>query len=195
MAETSDTRKESKLKGLFLWLILLIFIFSVPFIPLVLDKELNVGFLEQQGNDNALVFFGFTGCKNVCPLTMAKLRQLLDSQQNSALWPQVLFVDIDENSTTEQAAKFAQQFHPAFAGLHIESEQLKKMSAMFGLNIKQQKDQIVHMGKTYLLQRKAQQWRLVKVYNANSFSVKTLQKELFNVATPVLVANKRITIL
>ena len=168
------------LTGLVLWLILLIFIFYIPFMPLALDKALNVSFLDQDGNENALVFFGFRGCSNVCPMTLSTLRQLLDSQTDVAQWPQVVFVDIDANSNSAQASDFAKRFHSSFVGLHIPFEELTKISGKFGLNIKQQNNQILHLGKTYLLRRKANNWRLVKIFNPNSFSVNTLQNELFN---------------
>jgi len=166
--------------GLVLWLVLLVFIFYIPFMPLALNKELKVSFLEQYGNENALVFFGFRGCSNVCPMTLSILSQLMNSQKNISLWPQVIFVDIDANSDSAQASDFAKQFHSSFVGLHISPEELTKISSKFGLNIQQQQNQISHQGKTYLLRRKANNWNLVKIYNPNSFTVKTLQNELFN---------------
>jgi len=79
-----------------------IFIFTVPFIPLTLDQQLDqqldISFLDQHGNKNALVFFGFRGCNDVCPMTLSILSRLLDSQPNTQQWPQVIFVDIDAES-------------------------------------------------------------------------------------------------
>jgi len=137
--------------------------------------------LDQYGNENALVFFGFRGCSDVCPMTLSILSQLINSQKNSSLWPQVIFVDIDVNSDSAQASEFAKQFHPSFAGLHISFEELTQISGKFGLNIQQKNSQILHLGKTYLLRRKVNDWSLVKIYNPNSFSVKTLRYELFNI--------------
>jgi len=166
--------------GFSLWLLLIIFIFSIPFMPLTLNKKLDTSILDQEGNDNALIFFGFRGCSNVCPMTLSILSQLFDSQKNPSLWPQVVFVDIDANSNSAQASNFAKQFHASFIGLHIPTEELNEVSIKFGLNIKQEGNQISHLGKTYLLQRKVNDWSLVKIYNPNSFSVETLQKELFD---------------
>ncbi len=165
--------------GFALWFLLIIFIFSIPFVPLTLDKKLDISFLDPKGNENALVFFGFRGCSNVCPMTLSILRQLFDSQKNPSLWPQVFFVDIDANSSSVRASSFAKQFHASFIGLHIPTEKLNEVSKQFGLNINQEGNQIAHLGKTYLLQRKVNDWTLVKIYNPNSFSVETLQEELF----------------
>lgn len=114
-------------------------------------------------------------------MTLTILGQLFDLQQNTSLWPQVIFVDIDTNSSASDASSFAKQFHPSFIGLHIPYDELSEVSGKFGLNIKQEGNQITHLGKTYLLRRKADEWSLVKIYNPNSFSVETLQKELFAV--------------
>ncbi len=171
--------KSKRLFGLALWLVLLLFIFSIPFMPLVLDKELDVSFLDENGNKQALVFFGFRGCSDVCPMTLSILKQLFDSQENSSQWPQVIFVDIDAHSNTTQAEKFAKQFHSSFVGLHVLPENITELSDKFGLKIKQRNEQISHLGKTYLLRRIADDWRLVKIFNPNSFSVETMQNELF----------------
>jgi len=165
--------------GFFLWFVLLIFIFYIPFMPLALDKELKVSFLDQSGNENALVFFGFRGCSNVCPMTLSILSQLINSQKDSSLWPQVVFIDIDANSDSAQASDFAKQFHTSFVGLHASPEELTNIAGKFGLNIKQQNNNISHLGKTYLIRRKVNDWKLVKIYNPNSFSIKSLQNELF----------------
>jgi len=169
-----------KFIGFALWLILLTFIFSIPYLAFTQSKKLNVSFLDQNGNKNALVFFGFRGCSNVCPMTLLILSQLLKSQKNAAQWPQIVFVDIDVSSDSIQASTFAKKFHPSFVGLHIPPEELPTISAKFGLNIKGQSNEILHFGKTYLLQKKEKDWRLVKTYIPNAFSVKTLQKDLFD---------------
>jgi len=167
--------------GLALWLLLIAVILSIPFMSLTLDKELNVSFLNHEGNDTALVFFGFRGCSDICPMTLSIFRQLFDTPTNISKLPQVFFVDIDTQSNANEALNFAKKFHSSFIGLHISSKELIEFSGKFGLNIKQQGNKISHLGKTYLLRRKENEWRLLKVYNPNSFSVQTLKKELFHV--------------
>ncbi|MGK0372487.1 MAG: protein SCO1/2 [Glaciecola sp.] len=164
--------------GITLWLILIVFIFYVPLIPLTSDKQLDPPFLNENGTNSAVVFFGFRGCSNVCPMTLSILQRLLNSQQNEAYWPQIIFVDIDIDSSSALASDFAKKFHPSFVGYHTSPEELLQLSAKLGLNIQQQSSQIMHLGKTYLLHRKSNGWRLIKTYNPESFSAETLQKEL-----------------
>jgi len=174
------TSKKSKLfTGLFLWLCLVSFAFVLPFIPQAVNQKIDSSFLDSHGNSTALVFFGFTGCSDVCPMTLSIIKQVFNGQRNHALWPQVVFVDIDSHSNDHQAVSYAKQFHQAFVGTHIPLENLDKISAQFGLNSQQQNNSIVHVGKTYLLQRELTQWRLVKVFSPNSLSVALLHQELF----------------
>ena len=67
----------------------------------------------------SLVFFGYTFCPDICPTTLAELRQLKrllpeEAQENL----QVLMVSVDPNrDTPEQLKLYLQYFDPEFIGL------------------------------------------------------------------------------
>ena len=67
----------------------------------------------------SLVFFGYTFCPDICPTTLAELRQLKrllpeEAQKNL----QVVMVSVDPNrDTTEQLKLYLQYFDPEFIGL------------------------------------------------------------------------------
>ncbi len=67
----------------------------------------------------SLVFFGYTFCPDICPTTLAELRQLKkllpdDARKNV----QVLMVSVDPNrDTPEQLQLYLQYFDPEFVGL------------------------------------------------------------------------------
>ena len=67
----------------------------------------------------SLVFFGYTFCPDICPTTLAELRQLkklLPEQAQENL--QVLMVSVDPNrDTPEQLKLYLQYFDPEFIGL------------------------------------------------------------------------------
>src|SRR5690606_41484390 len=67
--------------------------------------------------DGALVFFGFTRCPDVCPLTMAQL----SSAYGAVGEPEdlkVVMVTVDpEHDTPEVVGAYVERFHPAFVGL------------------------------------------------------------------------------
>ncbi|WP_125779214.1 SCO family protein [Pseudoalteromonas rubra] len=159
--------------------LLLGIIFGLPFVPLESNRTVEAPFLERSGSDKAVVFFGFSHCGGVCPTTLLILKSLLDNTTRQSQWPQVVFVDIDENSSTQQAQAHARSYHNAFSGVHAKAESLAQLSRDFGLNIQQDGEQIKHQGRTYLLARSQQQWRIVKAYNPETFDFKTLQDELY----------------
>jgi cytochrome oxidase Cu insertion factor (SCO1/SenC/PrrC family) len=154
-------------------------IFSIPFFALDSFKPVRAEFLNPQGNDKAIVFFGFTHCADICPTTLAVLRQLLSSPHNSTQWPQIAFIDIDRNSNPQNAELYAHQFHSEFIGLHPSPEHMAKLKADFGLNFQQNGSTIAHQGRTYLLNKNDDQWYIVKTYNPDTFDATTLAEDLY----------------
>ncbi|KAF7781715.1 hypothetical protein PRUB_b1030 [Pseudoalteromonas rubra] len=159
--------------------LLLGIIFGLPFLPLESNRKVEAPFLAHSGSDRAVVFFGFSHCGGVCPTTLLILKSLLDNTEQQTQWPHIVFVDIDENSSTQQAQRHARSYHSAFSGVHANAELLTQLSQDFGLNIQQSGEQIRHQGRTYLLNRTQQQWRIVKAYNPETFDFTTLKDELY----------------
>ena len=94
--------------------------------PVALDP---FSLLDQRGNaftqDKlvgkwSLIFFGFTSCPDICPLTLTELSQFY--QQLKAATPgdetQVIMVSVDpQRDTTEKMAEYMSSFHEDFVGL------------------------------------------------------------------------------
>ncbi|WP_088332479.1 SCO family protein [Lacimicrobium sp. SS2-24] len=158
---------------------LLAVVFLLPGFSISSTRPVETDFLRQTSADKALVFFGFTGCGDVCPASMTILRQVLNHWQVAESRPAVFFIDIDQRSSAQRAQAYASQFHQDFIGVHANEPILRSLSADFNLNIQQRDDQILHRGRTYLLQKKQQQWYLTKTYNPTTFDHQTLIQELF----------------
>ncbi|MBB4197361.1 hypothetical protein CCR94_13685 [Rhodoblastus sphagnicola] len=78
-----------------------------------------------------LVFFGYAHCPDVCPLTLARIAQVL-----KALGPEakikVLFVSVDpERDTPDLMAEYAQNFDPRIIGLSGDRAEVDKMLAAY----------------------------------------------------------------
>ncbi|HET9590068.1 MAG TPA: SCO family protein [Anaerolineales bacterium] len=73
---------------------------------------------ELRGNV-VLLFFGYTSCPDVCPTTMAELKQALEKlSEEDASQVQVLFVTVDpERDTPERVQQYVDHFNPDFIGL------------------------------------------------------------------------------
>jgi protein SCO1/2 len=65
-----------------------------------------------------VLFFGYTQCPDVCPTTLASMRDALKLLGNDAARVQVLFVTLDPvRDTPELLAAYVPQFDPSFIGL------------------------------------------------------------------------------
>jgi protein SCO1/2 len=66
-----------------------------------------------------LLFFGYTHCPDVCPVTMGQLGLLMKELGPDAKRVQVLFVTLDpERDTKELLAQYVPAFNPDFLGLY-----------------------------------------------------------------------------
>ena len=91
-----------------------------PVPPLALVDQANRPFDTQRLQGSwTFVFFGFTSCPDVCPVTMAALAQtskLLADLPEPAR-PQVVMISVDpERDTPDRLATYVKAFDPAFIG-------------------------------------------------------------------------------
>jgi protein SCO1 len=91
-----------------------------PLPPLALVDQDNRPFgAERLHGGWSFVFFGFTSCPDVCPVTLSALAQtrklLADLPQTSR--PQVVMISVDpQRDTPERLAGYVRAFDPAFVG-------------------------------------------------------------------------------
>ena len=69
------------------------------------------------------VFFGYTHCPDVCPVTLAELASVAKELGKDAERMQVLFITVDpERDTPAVLAKYVPAFNPSFLGLYGDAE-------------------------------------------------------------------------
>jgi protein SCO1/2 len=79
-----------------------------------------------------LVFFGFTSCPDICPITLQNVSAALRTMGDAASDIAVLFVSIDPHrDTPERLALYTDAFHPAVVGLTGSREQLTALASLF----------------------------------------------------------------
>jgi protein SCO1/2 len=114
-----------------------------------------------------LVFFGYTHCPDVCPLTLTKITQGL-----KALGPdariKVLFVTVDpERDTPELMAEYAENFDPRIIGLSGDRAEVDAMLAAYRVYARKVPTPsgdytMDHSAMTYLMDRDG---RFVRSFN------------------------------
>jgi protein SCO1/2 len=107
--------------------------------------------------DIVLVFFGFTSCKDVCPLTMARLEQALGERRSHAPDMRVLFVTVDPaRDTTARLHEYINAFGPEFVGLRGTGEALRDLARRYRVVYSQAKPdaegnyEVMHSGGVFV---------------------------------------------
>jgi len=81
----------------------------------------------------ALVFFGYTYCPDVCPITLAEFKQVKTNLAQQAEKVRFVFITVDpQRDSPEVLAKHLQNFDPQFIGLTGPEEELAKVWSQFG---------------------------------------------------------------
>jgi protein SCO1 len=81
-----------------------------------------------------LMFFGYTQCPDVCPITMGKLRRTVELLGDRGRDVQVLLVTVDpEMDTPARLREFLDNFDPSFVGLTGSRDQLEAVTRAYGV--------------------------------------------------------------
>lgn len=79
-----------------------------------------------------LVFFGYTYCPDICPLTLYSVATALKSMGSAADDLKVLFISVDpRRDTPEVLARYTDAFHPAMIGLTGSYDQISNATEVF----------------------------------------------------------------
>ena len=146
---------------------LVIFIFIM--LPIVLSiqgkKEDNVAsytgssFILTDVNNNPIteesfkgpasaLFFGFTHCPDVCPMTLTKLKIVSEQLKQDQNKLKIFFISIDPKRDTPEIVKdYLESFGEQFIGITGEPEKIFKLSRSWGII----KEQIFNEDGTYTL--------------------------------------------
>ena len=83
-----------------------------------------------------VLYFGYTNCREECPLTMAHLKLALDRMGTQASDVRVAMITTDPKRDTPQALQtFLGKFDPSFTGLLGSPDQLAKVWKDYGVTV------------------------------------------------------------
>src|SRR5262245_46507461 len=131
-----------------------------------IDKSGREARLSDFKGDFTLLFFGFTNCPDVCPLTLSLLAQVRADVAARAprFTPRVLFVSVDPGrDTPEKIAAYLKGFDPEFVGVTAPDAELEPLLVQLGVAVEKQHDHggggnynVVHNSAIYVLDPSAQ---------------------------------------
>ncbi|MBD9483391.1 SCO family protein [Pseudomonas sp. PDM14] len=86
--------------------------------------------VDQLKGQWSLLFFGYTFCPDICPATLAQLRQLkgMLSAEDQAKLRMVLVTVDPKRDTPQQLKQYLTYFDPAFQGLTGEAADIQKLA-------------------------------------------------------------------
>ncbi|RMF01676.1 MAG: SCO family protein [Chloroflexi bacterium] len=106
-------------------------------------------------NDITLIYFGYTFCPDVCPLTLWEMKQALKTvpaADRSRI--HVLFISADpQRDTPEALARYVSAFGPEFIGLTDTEETVQSVMRAYGAFAK--KEAVSESGFNYLVSHTA----------------------------------------
>jgi protein SCO1/2 len=81
-----------------------------------------------------IIFFGYTSCPDVCPVTLTEFLRVRSKLGDQAEKVSFVFVTVDpERDTPERMKKYLTNFDPAIIGLTGEREGLESVWASYGV--------------------------------------------------------------
>jgi len=90
--------------------------------------------LSEQKGSVALLFFGYTACPDVCPLTLAEMKRVKSELGRLADQVEVVFITVDpERDTPERMSQYVAGFDEKFIGLSGTEEELAPVYKGYGV--------------------------------------------------------------
>ena len=133
-------------------------------------------FLKKSSNDVEILFFGFAGCAVVCPVSLAKMGDVLDADaiKNGQKKVGGLFVEVkstlDETGDDLYADRYSRAFSGKIKGYTPDLETYQQLAQEFVLRVYENRSdsgQISHTDHFFILTRKGEKWAIERVLKNN----------------------------
>ena len=99
-------------------------------------KDMNNNNITQESFDGPLtaIFFGFTNCPDVCPMTLNKLSYIISELEEEKKDLRIFFISIDPKRDTPDVMKnYLSSFENKIIGITGESEKIFVLSKSWGI--------------------------------------------------------------
>lgn len=158
----------------------------LPAISLTDSHGRSFGSADLEGSFT-LVFFGFTNCPDICPLTLSVLANAIRelNERAPARVPRVLFVSVDPyRDTAEVIDAYLANFDPSFIGVTGPEAALAPWIDALGVTVHKaelggERYNMVHNGTVYVLNAAAE---LVAVFGGSAHQAETIATDFLRIA-------------
>lgn len=151
-------------------------------IRITLDKDTELPYLLNLPKEVTLVFFGYSGCHDICTPRLGLLGDFYDSLE-PALKKNVgiLFFDIGALTDRRMAQNFASFFHPDFDGIALSESELRNYTKAFGVSFAPsltKESEWEHSAMLYLVHKKQNKTTIKYIYNTYPYNFKTITQDI-----------------
>tara|TARA_B100001564_G_C20419949_1_gene569645 strand:- start:5 stop:589 length:585 start_codon:yes stop_codon:yes gene_type:complete len=99
-------------------------------------KDMNNNLITEESfeEDLTAIFFGFTHCPDVCPMTLNKMDLVLNKLKTKNKYIKLFFISVDpERDTPDVIKNYLSSFDNDFIGITGEPEKIFKLSQSWGI--------------------------------------------------------------
>ena len=98
------------------------------------DQHGNPFRLSEQRGKVVLIFFGYTNCPDVCPVTLSEYKRVKEQLGDQADQVRFVFISVDpERDTAERLGVYLNNFDPDFIGLTGDRAALEQIWQYYGV--------------------------------------------------------------
>lgn len=147
-----------------------------------MHREINLPLLDAQKEKLLFVFFGYTGCVDICTPRLTQVghwyRSLKDPLQEESKF---LFFDLSRPAEISMPDEFAKAFNPEFEGIYLDDETLNDYSRAFdvyyapSLSREYEYDHTPHL---YMLKKGKHGYNLRYIYFAYPYDLQQIETDI-----------------
>lgn len=108
----------------------------------------------------AVLFFGYVNCPDICPMTLAEMKNVLTELEQQADELSFVFITVDpERDTPERLAEYIPAFSDKFYGIYVTDEEIDAVKKGYGIygEVNAENPYFVdHTGGVYIVDKQGQ---------------------------------------
>ena len=147
-----------------------------------LNKEVNLPLLMNDEKDIKLLFFGYSGCRDICTPRLYSIDEFyktLDTETRKRVGVEFLDISIPLDKTLP--LRFAQFFNPDFKGIYLPQTRLRDYTKAFDVFFSQSlidETEYDHTANLYLMKKTPGKKELRYVYSAYPYDYQQISQDI-----------------
>jgi len=140
----------------------------------LIDQNGNPYRLRSRNGNIILIFFGYTNCPDVCPVTLSEFKNIKKTLGEKSAGIDYVFITVDpERDSQESLRKYLSRFDPDFIGLSEDRSVLEQVWADYGVYQEQKETGsaigylVDHTSRTYVIDSEGN-WKLTYPFGIES---------------------------